>query len=97
MGFDLLAVDLQRNAPKAAYRHRPFPVHLRIENRRRWMSVLSVRVERANRSATPLGYIMKIPTGHAARLAVQQHLGRSRDALKASLANKKKTPRRPPS
>lgn len=72
--YALRDVELLRNAPKAAYRNRPFPVHLRIENRRRWMSVLSVRVERANRSATPLGYIMKIPTGHAARLAVDEVL-----------------------
>lgn len=72
--YALRDVELIRNAPKAAYRHRPFPVHLRIENRRRWMSVLSIRVERANRSAAPLGYVMKIPTGHAARLSVDEVL-----------------------
>ena len=74
--YALRDVELQRNAPKAAYRHRPFPVHLRIENHRRWMSVLSVRIERVGPSPTPLGYVLKIPSGHAARLAVEEVLER---------------------
>lgn len=70
--FALRNVDLYRNAPKAAYRHRPFPVHLRIENRRRWLSVLSVRIERINAPGHTLGYILQIPSGQAARVAVEE-------------------------
>jgi uncharacterized protein (DUF58 family) len=67
-------VEIQRNAPKAAYRHRPFPVHLRIENHRRWLAILSVRIERTGTTGTPLGYVLKIPAGHAARLAVEESM-----------------------
>src|SRR5690606_6661209 len=35
-------------------------------------SILSVRVERSGGSADALGYILKIPAGHAARLAVEE-------------------------
>lgn len=72
--YALRDVEIQRNAPKAAYRHRPFPVHLRIENHRRWLSILSVRVERSGPTATALGYVLKIPAGHAARLAVEESM-----------------------
>lgn len=69
-------VELHRNAPKAAYRNQPFQVHLRIENRRRWFSVLSVRIERVGPSPVALGYVLKIPAGQAARLAVEEVQGR---------------------
>lgn len=74
--YALRKVEIQRSAPKAVYRHRPFPVHLRIENHRRWLSILSVRIERASKPAVPLGYVLKIPSGHAARLAVDEFLER---------------------
>ena len=70
--YALRDVEIRRSAPKAAYRHRPFPVHLRIENHRRWLSILSVRVERSNLAGAALGYVLKIPAGHAARLAVEE-------------------------
>ncbi len=65
-------VELFRNAPKAAYRKQPFQVHLRIENQRRWFSVLSIRIERSGKNGEALGYVLKIPAGHAARLAVEE-------------------------
>lgn len=67
-------VELRRSAPRAAYRHRPFPVHVRIENPRRWRSAFSVRVARTSGNETPLGYILRIPPGQAARLAVEEVL-----------------------
>jgi len=65
-------VELQRSAPKAAYRKQPFQVHLRIENRRRWFSAISVRIERSGATTAALGYVLKIPPGQAARLAVEE-------------------------
>ena len=70
--ISLKNVELTRSAPKAAYRNRPFQVHVRLENRRRWLPLVSVRVERMDAGRTSVGYIFQVPAGQAACFAVEE-------------------------
>lgn len=70
--YALREVAFSRSAPKAAYRNQPFQVHLQLENKRRWLPVFSVRVERADASRTSLAYIFSVASGQAARFAVEE-------------------------
>lgn len=65
-------VELYRNAPRAAYRNQPFQVHVRLENKRRWWPLVSVRVERLGSEPAPVAYILRVPPGEAARVAVEE-------------------------
>jgi len=65
-------VELHRSAPKAAYRNRPFQVHLRLENKRRYFPLFSVRIEHAGASHRSLAYIFSVGKGQAARFAVEE-------------------------
>lgn len=70
--FAMRDVEVQRRAPRAVYRKRPFQVHLRLTNKRRWLALVSVRVERLERGRTSLAYIFRVPAGQAARFAVEE-------------------------
>ena len=70
--YALRDVALQRSAPKAAYRNQPFQVHLCLENKRRWLPLFSVRLERDDAGRGPLAYIFKVAPGQAARFAVEE-------------------------
>lgn len=72
----LKKVELVRSAPKAAYRNRPFPIHLRLENHRKWLPLISVRVERMGPERRSMAYVFHVPAGQAARFAVEETYSR---------------------
>jgi len=70
--FLLRGITLHRSAPRAAYRSQPFQVHVRIENHRRWLPAVSLRLERAGGSGPSNGHVLYLPPGQAARLSVEE-------------------------
>lgn len=68
----LRKISVRRDAPNAVYRHQPFRVHLRIENRKRILPVWGLRIEHADNPGRLAGYVMHIPAHRAAMLSIEQ-------------------------
>lgn len=60
-GYSLRRLHAEREAPAAVHRDEPFALTIRIENRRRVLPSISVRVENASEPGTSAGYVMAIP------------------------------------
>ena len=63
-------LKVTREAPKNVHRGQPFRIHLRIENKKRFMPVVGMRVLGGIKLRSILGYILKIPAKRAAMLSV---------------------------
>ena len=70
--YMLRGLELSRSAPAAANRGRPFQVHVRLENGRRWFAATSLSVEKKVRAQAPSAYVYYLPAGQAARLSVEE-------------------------
>ena len=74
--WTLRGLVLTRETPYAVDRGQPFPVHVRVENNKRFFPSISVRVESTSReekdrSIRARGYVLKIPAKRAAILDLQ--------------------------
>ncbi|MBX7259401.1 MAG: DUF58 domain-containing protein [Candidatus Hydrogenedentes bacterium] len=65
-GYSLRKLHIEREAPAAAHRDEAFALTIRIENRRRILPSISVRVENADAPGVSIGYVMAIPGKHTA-------------------------------
>ena len=70
--YMLRGLELSRSAPRAANRGRPFQVHVRLENHRRWFAATSLSVQKKVGSKIPSGYVYYLPAGQAARISVEE-------------------------
>lgn len=70
--WNLRGLHVSRTAPEATHRGDSFGVTVRVENRRRFLPALSVRVESAARRRESAGYIPSIPARRAARLTMTE-------------------------
>ncbi len=64
--WSLRRVSLRRNAPHAVFRDETFAYTAHIENHKRFMPALSLRIEQ---DGAPSGYVMRVPAGHQADVA----------------------------
>ncbi len=64
--WSLRRVAVHRQAPYAVYRGEPFAYTARIENHKRLVPALSLRIEQGG---SPSGYVMYVPAGHQATAA----------------------------
>ncbi|MFA6242462.1 MAG: DUF58 domain-containing protein [Candidatus Hydrogenedentales bacterium] len=65
-GYSLRKLRVDREAPAAVHREETFAMTVRIENRRRILPSVSVRVENADKPGVSVGYVMAIPAKRAA-------------------------------
>ncbi len=70
--WNMRRLGLSREAPYAVHRGDPFLVSARIENRRRLVPAISVRIESEARPGAVSGYALKIPPQRAALLNVSE-------------------------
>ncbi len=75
-GATIGRLRLRRTAPRSVYRSQPFHVHLRIENPKRVLSALGLRIENAERRNELSGYVLKIPPRSAAHVSVEEVFAR---------------------
>jgi len=61
---------IRREAPDAVFREQPFFVGIRIENHKRLMPSISLRLESAAEPGRVMGYLLKVPAQRAAVLNV---------------------------
>ena len=61
VGWGVRGLRISREAPEAVHRGEPVAVRVRIENHKRLLPSLSLRVEGAARRGEAAGYIAKIP------------------------------------
>ncbi|HDP33761.1 MAG TPA: hypothetical protein ENN29_01485, partial [Candidatus Hydrogenedentes bacterium] len=64
--WSLRRLAVRREAPHAVFRGEPFAYTVRIENHKRLVPALSLRIESAG---APGGYVMYVPAGHEASAA----------------------------
>lgn len=64
--WSLRRVSVRRDAPHAVYRGESFAYTARIENHKRLVPALSLRIEQGG---APSGYVMYVPAGHQATAA----------------------------
>ncbi len=65
--WSLRRVSVRREAPHAVFRGESFAYIARIENHKRFVPALSLRIEQ---EGAPGGYVMRVPAGHQAAAAV---------------------------
>ena len=70
VGWGTRGVTASREAPEAVHRGEPFGVTVRIENRKRFLPSLSLRVSCWKRKLGACGYVAKIPPRRAAVVRV---------------------------
>lgn len=73
--WNLRGLVVVRDAPAAVYRGATLGVTVRLENRARFLSSISVHIESAARPGVPMGYVFKLPPRQAAvmRMAEEFH------------------------
>jgi uncharacterized protein (DUF58 family) len=71
-GWSLQDVRIMREAPTAVHRDEPFGVTVRIENLKRILPCVSVRVESQNRPGESAGYVLMLPAKRAAVLQTSE-------------------------
>ena len=64
--WTLRRVSVRRKAPYAVFRGEPFAYVAHIENHKRFVPALSLRIEQ---DGAPSGYVMRVPAGHQAAAA----------------------------
>lgn len=64
----LMKLEVAREAPHAVNRYETFGVLIRIANRRRYLSVASIRIENAAAPGVSIGYVLSIPAGRSAQV-----------------------------
>ena len=70
--WTMIGLQVSREAPRSVYRGQPFRMHLRVENKKRFVPVVGLRVLGGDRLRNILGYVLKIPSQRAAVLSVEQ-------------------------
>lgn len=66
--WSLRRVSLHRGAPYAVFREEAFPCTVQIQNLKRYIPSISLRIEQANMSR---GYVLRVPAGHQASTVVE--------------------------
>jgi uncharacterized protein (DUF58 family) len=72
----LRRLRLARYAPHAVHRGEPFPVEVRLETRRRFLSSFCIHLETADNPGVSVGFILRLPPKAVATLNVSQQIGR---------------------
>ena len=70
--WTLRKIRVSREAPEAVHRGTTFPVSIRIENWKRLMPLISVRVEQTERPEQTAAYFLKIPPKRAGLLRMNE-------------------------
>jgi uncharacterized protein (DUF58 family) len=71
-GWSLRHVRIEREAPTAVHRDEPFGVTVRVENRKRILPCVSVRIESGTRPGESAGYVLMLPAKRAAILQMTE-------------------------
>lgn len=69
--WTLRGLAIRREHPQAVHRDQSFPVYLRIENTKRVLPAISLRIERADAPGVSLGYVVRVPARRTVELSVE--------------------------
>jgi uncharacterized protein (DUF58 family) len=69
--WTLRGLSIRRENPQAVHRDQSFPVYLRIQNTKRFLPAISLRIESAGAPGTSLGYVVRVPARRTVELSVE--------------------------